>query len=147
MVLTPAGGSTLVIDKDVAATLANRELEPLRDVEGHIRSGYVERVAAAIAARDAAALKLLVGSLHEADAGDLIAALDPDLRPKLIKLMGADFDFRWESYEPEGGVGVRRNGWDCDKRQQNPAAGTKLVPDMRQLESTRSSSASKFARG
>jgi magnesium transporter len=94
MVPAPAGGSTLVIDKDVAATLANRELEPLRDAEGQIRSGYVERVAAAIAARDAAALKLLVGNLHEADAGDLIAALDPDLRPKLIKLMGADFDFR-----------------------------------------------------
>ncbi len=83
----------MVVDKDVAATVANYELEALRDAEGQIRAGYVDRVAAAIAARDAAALKLLVGDLHEADAGDLIAALDPDLRPKLIKLMGADFDF------------------------------------------------------
>ena len=31
--------------------------------------------------------------LHESDTGDLIEALDPDLRPKFIVLLGADFDF------------------------------------------------------
>ena len=39
------------------------------------------------------ALRELVGDLHEADVGDLIEALDPELRPRLIALMGADFDF------------------------------------------------------
>jgi magnesium transporter len=65
----------------------------LRDAEGSINPGYVEKVVAAIAGRDTGALRALVGDLHEADAGDLIEALDTDLRPKLIQLMGADFDF------------------------------------------------------
>ena len=65
----------------------------LRDEEGAVREDYVERVAQAIADGDAAALRELVGDLHEADVGDLIEALDPDLRPRLIKLMGHDFDF------------------------------------------------------
>jgi magnesium transporter len=34
-----------------------------------------------------------VGDLHEADVGALIEALDPELRPRLIELMGADCDF------------------------------------------------------
>ena len=58
-----------------------------------MREDYVEQVAQAIAAGDSAALRELVGDLHEADVGDLIEALDPDLRPRLIKLMGHDFDF------------------------------------------------------
>ena len=45
------------------------------------------------AGRDAGLLRALVGELHEADTGDLIEALDPDLRPQLIELMGKDFDF------------------------------------------------------
>jgi magnesium transporter len=65
----------------------------LRDEEGAVREDYVERVAQAIADGDSAALRELVGDLHEADVGDLIEALDPDLRPRLIKLMGHDFDF------------------------------------------------------
>jgi magnesium transporter len=65
----------------------------LRDEEGAVRADYVERVAQAIAAKDSAALRELVGDLHEADAGDLIEALDPELRPRLIELMGHDFDF------------------------------------------------------
>jgi magnesium transporter len=31
--------------------------------------------------------------LHEADTGDLIEALDADLRPRFVELMGGDFDF------------------------------------------------------
>ncbi len=65
----------------------------LRDEDGAVREEYVERVAHAIAAGDSAALRELVGDLHEADVGDLIEALDPDLRPRLIELMGRDFDF------------------------------------------------------
>lgn len=72
--------------------LSDRALE-LRDEEGRVRHEYVERVVAGIGAADAGTLRALVGSLHEADSGDLIEALDPDDRSRLVKLMGADFDF------------------------------------------------------
>jgi magnesium transporter len=65
----------------------------LRDEDGAVRAEFVERVAQAVAAKDAAALRESVGDLHEADVGDLIEALDADLRPRLIELMGHDFDF------------------------------------------------------
>jgi magnesium transporter len=78
-------------EQHVAAAAA--ELPVLRDDEGRIHPDYVERVVAAIAAGDVAALKILVGDLHEADVGDLIEALDHEERPQLIELMGADFDF------------------------------------------------------
>jgi magnesium transporter len=77
-------------EKDMTVTPAP---VALRDEDGSVRQDYVERVARAIEAADAAALPGLVGELHEADLGDLIEALDPDLRPRLVELMGHDFDF------------------------------------------------------
>jgi magnesium transporter len=65
----------------------------LRGEDGAVRGDFVERVAKAIATANSAVLRELVGDLHEADVGDLIEALDPDLRPRLVKLMGHDFDF------------------------------------------------------
>jgi magnesium transporter len=65
----------------------------LRGPKGKIRREFVERVERAILDADVAALRELTGDLHEADLGDLLEALDPDLRPRLIELMGADFDF------------------------------------------------------
>ncbi len=65
----------------------------LRGENGAVREDFVERVAQAIAAGDSAALRELVGDLHEADVGDLIEALDGELRPRLVELMGHDFDF------------------------------------------------------
>jgi magnesium transporter len=65
----------------------------LRDEDGAVRADFIERVAQAIAAGDAAALRELIGDQHQADVGDLIEALDPELRPKLVRLMGHDFDF------------------------------------------------------
>jgi magnesium transporter len=65
----------------------------LRDEDGVVREDYVERVARAVAAADSAALRELVGDLHGSDVGALIEALDPELRPRLVKLMGHDFDF------------------------------------------------------
>ncbi len=76
---------------DPAADAATAD--PLRDDDGAIRETFVEQVGAAIESADADALRSLVGDLHEADVGDLIEALDPELRPRLIRLMGADFDF------------------------------------------------------
>lgn len=65
----------------------------LRDEEGEIRPAFVEAVAKAIEADDSEALRTLAGDLHEADLGALIEALAPDLRPRLVELLGADFDF------------------------------------------------------
>jgi magnesium transporter len=83
-------------EKDIAGATredAARAAPALRDADGAIRSGYVEQVSEAIAAGDADLVRALVGELHESDTGDLIEALDAELRPQLIELMGADFDF------------------------------------------------------
>src|SRR5215510_232741 len=65
----------------------------LRDEDGAIRPEFLEKVGEAIAAGKAAALHELAGELHEADTGDLIEALDPELRPRFVELMGREFDF------------------------------------------------------
>jgi magnesium transporter len=77
-------------EKDMTATLP--AVAP-RDDDGNLRADYVEEVVKALDAGNAAALRELVGELHEADAGAVIEALEPELRPRLIALMGADFDF------------------------------------------------------
>ncbi len=77
-------------EKDMTAILP--AVAP-RDDEGNLRADYVEQVVKALDAGNATALRELVGELHEADAGAVIEALDPELRPRLIALMGADFDF------------------------------------------------------
>jgi magnesium transporter len=77
-------------EKDMTVTPASIAL---REEDGTLREDYVERVARAIEAADAVALRELVGELHEADLGDLIEALDPGLRPRLVELLGHDFDF------------------------------------------------------
>src|SRR5439155_22676987 len=47
----------------------------------------------AIKADDAPFLRAVVAELHEADLGDLIAALEPDDRVRLVELTGTDFHF------------------------------------------------------
>jgi magnesium transporter len=64
-----------------------------RNADGALREDYVEQVVQALEADNAGSLRGLVGDLHEADLGALLEALDPELRPRLIALMGADFDF------------------------------------------------------
>src|ERR1700732_2715665 len=66
---------------------------PMRDENGEIRSEFVENISRAIQVADAASLRAIVAELHEADLGDLIAALEPDDRVQLVELTGADFDF------------------------------------------------------
>src|SRR5450432_416422 len=82
-------------DVDVAhsADASVRERLPMRDENGEIRRGFVEEIARAIDAADAASLRGIVAELHEADLGDLIAALEPEDRVSLVELTGADFDF------------------------------------------------------
>src|SRR5947209_9610448 len=65
----------------------------VRDEEGRLRDEFVERVSAAIQANDAEQVRALAGDLHEADMGALLEALDADDRPRLIELLGDDFDF------------------------------------------------------
>jgi magnesium transporter len=80
---------------DEAPEAAAPSDEPdLRDDSGAIRADIVEQVAAAVEGNNKAALADLIGGWHEADLGDLLAALDPDLRPRLIELLGAGFDFK-----------------------------------------------------
>lgn len=67
--------------------------ETMRDEEGALRPAFVAGVAEAIEADAAGDLRALVTELHEADLGDLIGALDPELRPRLVELTGEDFDF------------------------------------------------------
>jgi len=73
---------------------ATRELEAeIRDEDGRLASGFVDEVAEAISANDAARVCELSARLHESDLGDLIETLESDDRPKLIELLGKDFDF------------------------------------------------------
>ena len=78
---------------DLLADPATRGDIPLRDGEGAINPAFTQAVAGAVEAADAVAATRLAGDLHEADAGALLEALDPELRPRLIELLGANFDF------------------------------------------------------
>jgi magnesium transporter len=82
-------------DVDVAQAAHESVLDrlPMRDEDGDIRPEFVEKVSAAVQAADATFLREVVAELHEADLGDLIEALDPEERPRLVELTGADFDF------------------------------------------------------
>src|SRR4051812_19255928 len=81
---------------DVAAESSRQSLlDPLamRDDDGGLRPEFVEKVSAAIKLPDAPFLREIVADLHEADLGDLLEALDPDERPRLVELTAKDFDF------------------------------------------------------
>ncbi|MFK4557949.1 magnesium transporter [Bradyrhizobium ottawaense] len=80
---------------DVARSAADSVLDhvPMRNEDGDIRHEFVEEVAHAIEAGDSASLRACVAELHEADLGDLIGALEPDDRVRLVELTGRDFDF------------------------------------------------------
>ena len=81
-------------DLDVAQTaVAVLDRLPMRAEDGEIRPQFVEEIARAIHAADTPFLRAVVAELHEADLGDLIAALEPDDRVSLVELTGADFDF------------------------------------------------------
>jgi magnesium transporter len=69
------------------------EMPPLPDEDGAIREDFVVEVAGAIEAGNTDLLRALVGDLHEADLGELLEALESAQRPRLIELLGIDFDF------------------------------------------------------
>lgn len=80
---------------DVARSATDSVLDhvPMRNEDGEIRHEFVAEIAHAIEAGDSAALRACVAELHEADLGDLIGALEPDDRVRLVELTGRDFDF------------------------------------------------------
>jgi magnesium transporter len=65
----------------------------MRTDDGEIRPEFIENITAAIAAEDETFLRAEIAELHEADLGDLIAALAPEDRVRLVELTGTDFDF------------------------------------------------------
>ena len=66
---------------------------PMRDEAGAIRPEFVEEITRCIKEELAPFLREVVAELHEADLGDLIAALGAEDRVRLVELTGADFDF------------------------------------------------------
>src|SRR3954453_14971636 len=79
---------------DVAqSSLSVLDRLPMRDEDGQIRQEFVEEIARAIHAAETPFLRAVVAELHEADLGDLIAALEPEDRVSLVELTGTDFDF------------------------------------------------------
>ena len=67
---------------------------PIRDEDRRDSiPALVEQVSQALLLSDLTTLRAVVADMHEADLGALLEALDPDERPRLISLLGADFDF------------------------------------------------------
>jgi magnesium transporter len=81
------------VDAARSADLPVLDRFPMREPDGEVSREFVERIARAIAAADTPLLREIVTELHEADLGDLIEALEPDDRVKLVEMTGADFHF------------------------------------------------------
>jgi magnesium transporter len=67
--------------------------EDIRLEDGSLDARFVTAIRDAVRAENRERLVALAGDLHEADLGDLVEALKPDERPRLVALMGRDFDF------------------------------------------------------
>jgi len=67
--------------------------EHFREEGGGPDADFVFEVEAAVALGNSQRVHELVENLHEADLGALIESLSHEARPKLVELMGADFDF------------------------------------------------------
>jgi len=64
-----------------------------RDEEGELNPEFLAAAADAIEASDSERLQELVEDFHESELGDLLEALNPEHRPRLIELLGSAFDF------------------------------------------------------
>src|ERR1700744_984781 len=83
----------MVEETDIAPPAAILDRLPMRNEDGDIRPEFIEEITRCIRANDATFLREVVAELHEADLGDLIEALEPDDRVRLVELTGADFHF------------------------------------------------------
>lgn len=82
-----------MLDVETAAAPPAAGPLPFRDPDGELNAGFVQAVAEAVDTADRTHVCALVEDLHEADVGSLLEALEPDQRPRLIELLGKDFDF------------------------------------------------------
>ncbi len=81
-------------DRRRASRRGRPEIEtPFRLENDQVNPDFVELVTGAILSRDTTSLSGICAELHEADMGALLEALDPEDRPRLIQLMGSDFDY------------------------------------------------------
>ncbi|MGL4437998.1 MAG: magnesium transporter [Bosea sp. (in: a-proteobacteria)] len=64
-----------------------------RDDDGEVNGAFVAHVTALVSAGDHDGLVTAAADLHESDLGRLLEALDSEDRPKLIEILGKDFDF------------------------------------------------------
>jgi magnesium transporter len=87
----PGGGTA--VETGTAAGADPQVQVPIRDEEGTLDPAFVERVSAALDGHDTETLRKLVGDLHESDLGDVLQALEPEHRERLVRLMGHDFDW------------------------------------------------------
>ncbi len=76
-----------------AASAAAAPPHPRPESGAEIDTAFVTGVSEAIERGDLATLREQVEGLHEADLAALLEALEPAERPRLIELLGADFDF------------------------------------------------------
>lgn len=80
-------------DPDILTAADAQPDPPAPEAVGTVTPALVEAVAETIRIGDAERLRMLCGGLHEADLGELLQALDPELRPGLVELLGPDFHF------------------------------------------------------
>ena len=121
-----SGMNAMLDQQDRSATDAAAEL---RDEDGAIRPEFLEHGQRGDrAAATPRALQTLAGELHEADTGDLIEALDPELRPRFIELLGREFDFTaLTEVEDDGPRGDPRG---AAVRRPSPKASAISIPTM-----------------
>jgi magnesium transporter len=72
---------------------AHPAVPPVRDKDENVNPAFVEALTEAVEAGEGTRVRALTADLHEADFGEVIEALEPDCRPRLIALLGRDFDF------------------------------------------------------
>jgi magnesium transporter len=84
-------------DQQEMAPEALPENDPLDsafyDAEGFVRADFRAHVESLMESGDAEAITAVVETLHEAELGDLLEALDAPQRVKLVELAGDKFDF------------------------------------------------------
>lgn len=78
-------------DNDIAGSASARP--PEADERRVDDVAFIEKVADAIDAGNIEELRALIADLHETDLARLLEALPPAERPRLIELLGSDFDF------------------------------------------------------
>lgn len=82
-----------MVEAESAPDRALTAVRRIRDEDGAIDLRLVEEVSQAVLLSDVTTLRSVVEDMHEADLGALLEALDADERPRLISLLGSDFDF------------------------------------------------------